>query len=263
MRKTLFFILVISLTGRAELFSQGWVAEITVDINHGLYAFEKIDAASVTFSGVTTSGSSQTSSLQVVIRGDDLITGNLSLTVYGMAFEPYDRDEPYSQQISGTLSGTFTDLCSRGLFQKTGMDQYQQISVWIEIFPRLEIAEFTNNCDALTFTTNTCSTTYTWGVSESLSGNFRIIPGKTTPSITITRSELDALGFDDPFGRKYFTVTGKTGTTSPLQPIDIYYPPASASVTSISPKCHNGADGSVQVDIISPAPSLICCKKNR
>jgi hypothetical protein len=98
---------------------------------------------------------------------------------------------------------------------------------------------------------------YSWDVGESLSGPFKPIPGKSTASITVTREEMESLGFGDPYGRKYFRVTGLTGTTSQLQAIDVPYPAPTASLTVAPPRCHGEKNGSVKVDIASADPSVI------
>ncbi|HEX8040596.1 MAG TPA: T9SS type A sorting domain-containing protein [Chryseosolibacter sp.] len=240
-----------------SLFSQGWTAEIDLELNHNLYAYEKISKATFSFSGATASGSSETSNLHLVINGTGPITGEINVSATGLGWQPYQPDDPYSEPISASFTGNYSQPCSVGFFEQQGETALEQIYIWITIYPRLVITAFDNNCDELVFATSTCSPTFTWEVSESLSGSFRVIPGKSTASITVTRQELTGLGFADPFGRKYFRVTGKPGTTSQLQAMDIFYPPPSASFSVMPPKCHDGADGSIQVDITSANPQVI------
>ena len=239
------------------LWSQGWTAEINLDLNHSLYAYEKISNATFTFSGVTASGSSKTSNLHLVINGTGSITGQINVTATGLGWQPYQPDDPYSESIAASFTGNYSQLCSTGYFQQQGETSLEQLSIWIIIYPRLVITTFDNNCDELFLATSTCSPTFKWEVGESLSGNFQVIPGKSTPSITISRQELTGLGFSDPFGRKYFRVTGKTGTTSQLQAMDVFYPPPAASISVDPPKCHDGADGAIRIDITSPNPPVI------
>src|SRR5690606_37722736 len=131
------------------------------------------------------------------------------------------------------------------------------ILVRIITYPRMDISTFLQECDKLTLTTHTCSDSFFWEVSDDLHGNFKPLDAKTTASITITREELVALGFSNPFGRKYFRVTGRYMTTSQLQPVDMYYPGPSALLSPSPPKCKDGKDGTVAVDIRTSAPSEI------
>ncbi|MEX1239904.1 MAG: T9SS type A sorting domain-containing protein [Cyclobacteriaceae bacterium] len=257
--KTIFALLVIfySITFCQDSHAQGWMAVIDLDFNHDLYAFEKITNATFTYSGVTETGSSETSNLQLIFYGAGPVTGDMDLTINGLALEPYYPEEPYSEPIAATYSGNFRELCGRGFFENNGESTHEQIYIWIEFYPRLEIADFNNNCDELSFATTTCSDVFLWEVSETINGNYTVIAGKNKSVITITRNELVNLGFSDPYGRKYFRVTGRRGTTSQIQPVDIYYPPPGGLVSITSPKCHNGADGTVTVDIISADPSVI------
>lgn len=258
MKKILLYSLfILSLLAGHHVFSQGWVAEIDLDFNHNAYAYEKITSADFTYSGITGSGSSGTSKLHMVIQGDGPVTGDMTLSVNGVAWEPYDENAPYSEPISATFAGNFKAFCSRGFFEQAGETPDEQIYIWIKVYPRLEIADFVNNCDVLSFTAINCSAIYVWEVSESISGDYTVIPGKSTASVSITREDLEALGFTDPYGRKYFRVTGRKGTTSEIQPVDIYYPPATASITTTSPKCHNGKDGAAVIEIKSANPSAI------
>ncbi len=256
-KKILLLILCIQSLSPTHGFSQGWTAEIDLDFNHNLYAYEKITSASFTYSGVTVTGSSETSNLHLVIKGTGPISGDIYLTANGLAWQPYQPDDPYSEPIAAFFAGNYSQLCSLGFFEKDGETSLEQIYIWITIYPRLAITGFNNNCDELNFTTVTCSPTFTWEAGENISGNFKVIPAKSTASITLTRQELIDLGFTDPFGRKYFRVTGKPGTTSQLQPVDIFYPPPTASIYVIPPRCHDGSDGVIQVNIISANPTIV------
>ena len=252
MAKILYIIITVQaffISG--QCLAQGWVAEVNLDFNHDLYAFENITSASVTFSGIKVTGSSPISSLEFVIRGTGPITGNLSVIVSGLAWEPYDRQNPESEPIAATYTGNYQTTCNTAFFEKAGEEPDEQIYIWIKIYPRIDISDFLQKCDELLLSTNTCSPAFMWEVSDSPTGQFKLIPGKNSPNIAITREELVSMGFNNPFGRKYFRVTGLFNTTSELQPVDIYYPGPSANLTAIPPKCHNGSDGSVKMDIIS------------
>ena len=248
---------MLTLSLSPSVYAQGWYAEVEVDFNHDLYAYENIARATLTFSGVTVSGSSSTSKLNLVLKGINAITGDLNLSINGLAWQPYDPMEPFSQPISARFSGRYNGPCQTGFFEQAGDTPLQQVYIWIRIYPRLQISSFVQLCDQLTLTSNTCSPSYRWEVSDSSTGNFKILSGKTTSSITVTRQELIDLAFASPYGRKYFRVTGQPNTTSQLQTVDIYYPGAVASITSFAPKCHDGTDGSISLTITSPLPSII------
>lgn len=258
MKRSLLIVSVIIVAASENAWSQGWVAEVNLNFNHDRYAYENISNVTFTFSGVTATGSSSISTLSLVLKGTGPLTGNFILSAKGLAWEPYDRYDPYSQPISASYSGNYTTSCSAGFFQGKGASPEEQIYIWIKIHPRLEISEFTDACDALSLKArNSCLADHVWEIGESLSGVFKTIPGKTNASVTLTHSELSALGFNNPYGRKYFRVTGKTGTTSLIQVIDISYPPASASITTADPKCYDVDDGVITAYITSPSLSII------
>jgi hypothetical protein len=236
---------------------QGWVAEVSVDLNHNLYALEQIDNVDLVYSGYAASGQSSSSTIRFVLKGSGDPSGGISLSIRGTAFQPYDPSHPYSTSLSATFSGNYSTGCKIGYFTKQGATSDQQVSVWIKIYPRLEINSLLQECEQITLTTSTCYHDFLWEVGESLSGNFVKIPGEKGPSMSITREDLHALGFTAPSGRKYFRVTGYAGTTSKLQAVEIYYPGPGATLTSTSPRCHNGSDGSIQVIITSPEPTRI------
>ena len=237
-------------------FAQGWYAEVDLDLNHDLYAYENIARATLTFSGVTVSGSSSTSKLHLELKGINTITGDLSLSINGVAWQPYDPIHPYSEPISARFSGRYNISCETGFFEQDGDTPLHQVYIWIKIYPRLQISDFVQACDKITLTSSTCSPSYRWEVSDSSTGNFKALSGKTTSSIIVTRQELIALGFANTNGRKYFRVSGQQNTTSQLQAVDIYYPGPAASLTSSPPKCHNGTDGSINLTITSSLPSI-------
>ena len=258
MKNTLRFTLIIAFLALYQNgYTQGWVAEIDIDVNHSLYALEKISNARITFSGVTTSGSSNKNQIHFVLNGNGTPTGNINLSVSGLGYEPYNRSDPYSKTISATFSGNYKTPCITGFFQQTGVTPEEQVYIRIKINPRLEIANVLQGCDNLVLTTNSCSPSFVWEVSESLTAGYKIISGKQTSSISITREELAAIGFNNLYGRKYFRVTGYPGTTSLVQPLEIFYPGPTATLTGTSPKCHNGRDGTIRLDITSPFPGGI------
>lgn len=257
MKTRIWIAFLLFVTASGLCFSQGWVAKINVDLNHSLYAFETIENAQLTFSGVSTSGNSTRSNVQFIVKGTGSPSGDLYLSISGTAFEPYDQNDPASQSLYGQLTANYKIPCTPGFFKSEDAATNQQVSASIIFYPRLQINNYTQDCDKITLTTSTCYQALFWEVSESISENYKKIPGETETSMTITREELIALGLDSPHGRLYFRVTGESGTTSQLQPVDIYHhsPDAVARVTS--PKCHNGMDGSVEIQILSPDPAII------
>lgn len=239
-------------------YAQGWYAEIDLDLNHGLYAYERISNAQITFSGVTVSGSSTNSNLRLTAMGTGPATGSITVTATGTAWQPYDPGDPYSQSLPTVrFTGTYDAACQTAFFEKAGDLSGQVLYIWIKVYPRLDISDFVLLCEQVTLITNTCSDNYRWEVSDSPTGNFKALPEKSTPSITVTRHELIDLGFTNPFGRKYFKVTGRQNTTSQIQPVDIFYPGPTASVEITPPTCNTGKDGSVMLDIQSANPSII------
>ncbi|HEY9488931.1 MAG TPA: SprB repeat-containing protein, partial [Chryseosolibacter sp.] len=246
------------LTFPLASFSQGWVAEVDLQIDHYHYAQSKISSATFSFSGVSVSGSSSSNTLRLTATGNTPISGVITLSILGIASSPYDPiADPTHQPISVFFSENYTTPCVTGYFQKKGESQWEQASFRIRIYPRMEISEFVNECDKITLSTTTCAPSLFWEVSESMTGGFKVIPSKSTSSMTITIDELKALGLANVYGRKYFRVTGRDNTTSEAEPIDIYYPPPLAVVTPTPPRCHGGTDGTVKLDITSSLPSII------
>lgn len=257
MIKTAICCLVVLAMLATRVHAQGWYVEIELDLNHDSYAYENISKATLTFSGVTVSGSSANSNLMLVVKGTGPMSGALSVTVSGTGFEPYDRNDPYSEPLFVQYSGKYEVPCKTGFFEKAGEFPNSQLYIWIRIHPRLAISEFVQLCDQITLTTTTCSPSFHWEVSDSPTGNFKPLVGKSTSTIVVTRQELIDLGFPNTYGRKYFRVTGLPNTTSQIQPIEIYYPGPTATLNISPPKCHGGADGSITVNIQSAMPSAI------
>lgn len=236
---------------------QGWVAEVSVIVEHDLYAYERLDQFRITYSGVTATGQSEFGWAQIKFPGNTPLTGDITLSVWGTAWDPHDVSNPGTQSISGTLRGNHAAPCETAFFEAPGSANGSRITLAIRLHPRMEISQFHQQCGQLTLTANPCVTSYVWEVSESISDGFRKIPGKSSSSITLTHDELAALNFSSPYGRKYFRVTGLEHTTSQLQPIDVYYPGPSASMETTQPKCNGASDGVLIVDIASALPSVI------
>src|SRR5688572_7031554 len=223
MKKILFGILFIKcLTFYPNTYGQGWVAEIDLNFTHDFYALERIETVTLKYSGIVITDSSNTGQLRLVLSGNGEPAGDISLSIQGVAFEPYNSSDPYREPISATFSGNYNIPCSTGFFEHEGFTPNEHIYIWIKIYPRLVVTDLLQECEKLTLTTNTCSPSFLWEVAESISGDYKIIHGKSSSSILITPDELKSFGFSNPYGRKYFRVTGLTGTTSQLQAVDIY-----------------------------------------
>lgn len=253
-------ISLLTLAAQALIFStfgQGWTADVYVYLNHDRYALEKISTVTFSYSGVSASASSLTGGVEMTIHGTGSITGSISVSASGVAWERYDTSVPESTSISGSYNGNFTGYCTRTYFQKQGSTSDVQIFITITVYPRMVITGFDNQCDLITLTTSTCSSSYTWEVSESLAADYIVLAGKTSATVSLTSDEIMALGFSKPFGRKYFRVTGRMGTTSQVQPVDIFYPPPVASFALTPPRCRDSKDGSVVLDIRSADATVI------
>ena len=137
-------------------YSQGWVADITVDLNHSLYAFERIEHVNFSFSGYFASGTSASSSIRFILKGSGTPSGGISVTISGTAYQPYDQTSPYSTSVSGNFSGSYTTGCKVGYFTKQGATSNQQVTVIIKIYPRLQITDPVQECERITITTSTC-----------------------------------------------------------------------------------------------------------
>ncbi|MEX2235487.1 MAG: SprB repeat-containing protein, partial [Cyclobacteriaceae bacterium] len=258
MKHILLAILVISsITFYQKSHGQGWVAEIDLNFNHDFYALERIETVTLTYSGITITDSSSTGQLSLVLRGNGEPAGNINLAIHGVAFEPYNPSDPFSELISATFSGNYNTPCSTGFFEQEGLTPHEQVYIWIKVYPRLVITDLLQECEKLTLTTSTCSPAFLWEAGESISGDYKVISGKSDASITVTTDDLESLGFTSPYGRKYFRVTGLNGTTSLLQAVDIYYPGPSSIAIPKSPACHDGQDGSIQIEITSAYPMVI------
>lgn len=257
MRKSLNILAVCCVLSVQGLNAQGWVAEIDIELNHIHYAYEKITSVTVTYSGITVSGSSETYGIQLVVRGTGDPSGALNVEASGLAWDPYDSTDPYNEALAASFTGKYKTYCLTGSFETDGVTSEQQMYVSIHIYPRLAISDFLQDCEVTTLTSTTCSPSFLWEVSESLSGPYTIINGRTSSSISVTPDELYSLGLSSGYGRKYFRVTGKTGTTSPIQAIDVYYPGPSASFTVSPPSCNDGSDASIAVAIQSSYPESI------
>ena len=82
MKQISWLIAMIVGTGLCHpLYSQGWVAKVDLNFTHDLYAYENIANATLTYSGVTVTGSSETGHLQLVINGTGSISGGGSAGV--------------------------------------------------------------------------------------------------------------------------------------------------------------------------------------
>lgn len=237
--------------------AQGWVAEVFIQIDHEDYSHERIDFFRLTYSGVTVTGQSETGGLKMMVPGNTALSGDIRLFVNGSASAPYHPSDPPTEIIQTTLNANYSTPCITGIFERSDEAPNVHLYFRILIHPRMEISGFLQQCGQLDLTSNTCSASYDWEVSESISGGFKPLPGKTSRSIVITHDDLTAAGFSSPYGRKYFRVTGLENTTSLLQPIDIYYPGPSLLAATTPPKCPGASDGTLALDITSAFSSVI------
>src|SRR5690606_18043818 len=87
-------IVLVAVTPLNALYAQGWVAEVRLELNHDDYAYESIQSATISYSGVTVSSSSPTRHLFVNLKGTGLASGSLSLSVAGIAYAPSLPETP-------------------------------------------------------------------------------------------------------------------------------------------------------------------------
>lgn len=248
-KKCLWFVHLVLCTGSMPYaFSQGWHAVIEVNLGEAL---RSIDNATLTYSGGTAFGSSNTSILTLDLRGTTTPSGPLYIYASGRSVRNYDQ----VMHVSATYTGSITADCDVHYFETYGM-QNQYISGTITVYPRLEISKTMQDCDQIVFTTDVCAPGYTWEVSENFSGPFTIIPERITSQLSVTADDLYGLGLSR-FGQKYFRVTGLAGTTSLIEVAGIHYPGPTASIAATSPKCYHGAEGMIEIDIASSYPSVI------
>src|SRR5688500_9819525 len=111
MKNIIGVVVAINCLAAGPCFAQGWVAEVNVDLNHGLYAYETIENARLTFSGITVSGSSDRSNIQFTVKGTGSPSGDINLSISGTAFEPYDPNDPSRQSLYGQLVANYKTPC--------------------------------------------------------------------------------------------------------------------------------------------------------
>ncbi len=258
MKKLTLSSILFMLTLAQKLFAQGWVLDVVVDINHADCAREKLTSASVSFAGSSGSGSSSGPNTTITLYGtaEPLNNRTLSVSASGSCLQTYNPNVPVNP-FSASFSGQFTlSNCTQQSYASSTSPA--NVSGALYYYPRQKITTVENTCGIVTVGTNTCSWSYTkiWEVSDNLNGPWKSIP-KNTATITMTAQELANAGLTSGFGRKYFRVTGRTGTTSEVKTVDIYYPGSEATLTPVDPKCYNGSDGTIQFDITSAYPGQI------
>lgn len=238
-------------------FGQGWVAEIDVSVAHDFYAYEKINRVILTYSGITMNDYSENGEIHFTIFGNYPIEGTLTAAIDGYAWEPYDPSHEPGASVRATYSGTHTSTCEKTLFESQGASPLEHFYIWIRVHPRMEISPPVQNCEQLTLTSPTCAPFFKWEVGESILGDFRVIEGQSSSSIIVSPGSLSTLGFTEPYGRKYFRVTGLENTTSELQVVDIYYPGPTIEPDISPPLCHKGSDGQISLTMTSALPDTI------
>jgi len=101
--------------------AQGWVAKIDINLNHDLYAYERIQHVSVTFSGITVTGSSETKYISFAINGGGSPAHDLKVTINGFGYQPYDPADPSTAPISANFSGSYAVPCTKYSFGSTSI----------------------------------------------------------------------------------------------------------------------------------------------
>ena len=246
----LLLLAVLMLEARRAL-SQGWSARVVLNFNSGSSPLASVDNATISFSGATSYAWSGTSNLAVDLTGTGIPSGPLYVVASGpSAFNPQEI-----AYISTSFEGPFEANCNMYYLDLYGTAS-QYVTGTFTLYSRLEISHFTEECNRIRLTTDVCSPRYTWEVSENLSGPFKILTNTHTSGISLSGEDLAAIGFNK-YGRKYFRVTGLTGTTSPMVPVYLFAPGPSADFSLIPPTCHNGTDGAIRLKIFSADPGII------
>ncbi len=259
--------LIIALIGGCALFStptyvraQGWVAHILVDVNHRDYGRETLTSASVTYSGFSGSIGLQTgSSGTVVVFGTGVPNGVLSVAAAGIATLPFNPAmNPPSTSFTASFSGTVSvSSCSPVGYAQTPAG-ITDVDGSVTVYPQALISssEVIRGCDFVTLKTSTCwNGSFLWEVSDNLFGPWSILPGGNSTA-TFSGAQISTAGISSPYGSKYFRVTGITGTTSPVESVEISAPGPTLSFSKSDPLCHNQANGEIRLTIKGAIPEI-------
>lgn len=244
-------LFLIALTPYARTWAQGWTAEVRIDLEHMWFAQEIIEFASITYDGTTVTGSSTTRLLRMTLEGTGPAPSQWKVFASGHAYQPYQ-----SEEISVRVEGEVTANCTTVSWYHQGENENHFLYVYITVYPRLTITPVGTSCENLVLKSPECSPSYTWEVSDHINGPYFILAHATESQLTATPENIREAGLTNPYGRKYFRVTGMQGTTSEVHTEDLYYPPPSASFQVTPPRCHNGEDGELRVEIHSSHASI-------
>ena len=227
-------------------YSQGWTAEITIDINHINYGLETINSASVTYSGQTKTISAQsTSSATISFTGSGTPTGNLSINASGTATGPYSPSDPFSTTFSATYTGLQNNMnCNTvSFFSNGGPGNQYEIYGSIILSPILNSTGTSpgNLCSGSTSINLNASsefTTYVWQFSTLPSSGFQDLKTTSSNAVSINYSELAAKGINLT-QNVYVRYTLGNNCVSSSTGAFSFDPPAPV-VTSLDPKpCEN------------------------
>lgn len=122
-------------------------------------------------------------------------------------------------------------------------------------WPQLVI-DTVRSCDAITLSTPRClKGTVKWEVSSTSTGGWKTV-NKTDKQITLTASDLSALGLSSVYGVLYARVSdsGLAGRTSAPQAFNVYAPPPAVSrIGSSDVICKGESNGTVTLQISNAA----------
>ncbi|HEY9047007.1 MAG TPA: hypothetical protein VIN08_13980, partial [Ohtaekwangia sp.] len=142
-----------------------------------------------------------------------------------------------------------------------GMDAMYDFNMGYIFWPQLSI-NTVQSCDAITLSTPQClkGTTVTWEVTNTptVASSWKKV-SKTSRQVTLTASELSALGLSSVYGVLYARASDATlaGRTSEPQAFNIYAPPPTVSIIGSSDViCKGEANGTVTLQISNSASQV-------
>jgi hypothetical protein len=252
--------LTLALMGAARLITlgQGWVLSVEVDINHSDCSLEKLTSATVSFAGVTGTGSSNNSKTTITLKGTGS-TQNQTLQVQANASctQSYDPSRPvanFSKTFSQSRS--FTD-CALSSYSSFVAGDKVDVDGAIQFYPRMVIGTPAFSCGQVTIAALNCtSSNLVWEVSnDPLNGPWYVISGKTTASITVTADDLHRNEFGIyKYLQRWVRVTNVSGTTS--EPLEVTVPAPPPTITSLiaTPPLCPDSTGTIQITHGSGTP---------
>ncbi|HEY9007221.1 MAG TPA: SprB repeat-containing protein, partial [Ohtaekwangia sp.] len=267
--KCVLFGLFLSLVA-TELSAQGWAVELFFEVTNGttacggpvnstnmslVYSFNGGSFRNLNYSNYT---NSKTKWIAVVketaawlstgntlrIQGIDNCNGN---TIIDYTFTMGFNDT----QCNGTHPGPVSNLYVLAL----------------TFFPRMNTS-VNRICDAVTLSSpctyamgGTTSTDKTaWEISTSPTGPFKSLTGKTQNTISLSASELVALGFSNPYNTIFYVRVSDaalSGRTSAVTSFHLYAPSPAVSITGSSDVvCKGESNGTVTFEISNAVPEV-------